>query len=191
MTTPAVPPRQPGETPYAYRKRRSLALTGKTPYQRRIERGLALGRTRQEARGKPVTTETEYGRRNRISIEQTGLTVTQRRNQAIDFWLLTHGFSPATTGMSQTALRYIQPRLRYINEHTSPGGSITPGLIRDAIDLEAEGEYERGWVTDRVFKRYDSMREFADGRNATGNFYWFLEGGASADPSWQLWWYYH
>lgn len=191
MTTPAIPPRQPNETAYAYRTRRSLALYGQTPYQRRIARGLAAGKTRQEARGKPLTAETEYQRRNRLSVQRTGLTVTQRRNQAIDFWLLTHGFTPATTGMSQTALRHIQPRLRWINDNTAPGGKITPGLIREAIEYERIGEYEPGWVTDRVFKRYDAMREFEDGRNQTGNWYWFNEGGASADPSWQLWWYYH
>lgn len=193
MTTPApaIPPRQPGETPYAYRTRRSLALYGQTPYQRRISLGFARGKTRQEARGKPLTTESEYERRNRISIEQTGFTVTQRRNMAIDAWLASNGYSPATTGMSQTALRRIQPRLRWINENTSIGGQLTPGLIRDAIDMERSGEYEVGWVTDRVFKRYDSMRDFKNGSNATGNYYWFNEGGAEAEIGWAAWWYYH
>lgn len=196
MTTPNVPPRQPGETPYAYRLRRSLALTGETPYQRRIRLGQGRGQHGTPAIPGLAPAESEYERRNRLSIQQYGETITQRRNRIADTWLAAHGYTAQATGMSQTALRHVYPRLKWINEQTTknytiPGAPITPDLIRDAIELEKVGEYERGWVTDRIFKRYDSMVEFMQGRRFTGNWYWFNEGGASADKSWQLWWYYH
>ena len=190
---PAIPPRQPGETAYAYRKRRSLALTGQTPYQRRIARGTAGGLTRQQARGHaPDTTETEYQRRVRLSVERTGQTPYQRRIAAQDQWLVAHGFEPATTGMSWSGLRRIQSRLAWINANTSPGGELSPDLLEEYAEMEKTGELPRGWIADRIFKRYDSMVEFMAGSNQTGNFYWFNEGGSENAGTYSAnWWYYH
>lgn len=188
---PAVPPRQPGESRYAYSNRRSLALTGKSLYQRRVESGLASGLSRREARGHGGGL-TEYQRRNLRSVEQTGLTLYQRRIQAIDSWLSQNGFTPVTTGLSWTALRRIQPRLKWINENTSPGGRLTPDMILERTDMEKLGTIERGWVTDHVFKRYEAMYEFqVNGNRAPGNFYWFNEGGSDEPRETAQWWYYH
>lgn len=201
MTTPAIPPRQPGETRYAYANRRSRALTGQTLYQRRIARAQAAGLNRQQARGHgaPVAGspilgaigETEYQRRNRLSVERTGLTLYQRRIMAIDAWLIAEGYTPATTGMSWTSLRGIQPRLKWINNNTSPNGGITPGMIEEMTDYERLGMIPRGWVADRINKRFEAMYEFKQGNPATGRFWWFNDGAYGLPQSQAQWWYYH
>lgn len=190
---PRIPPRQATETRAAYEKRRSVALTGKTPYQRRIERGLATGQTRTQARGQaPATGESEYERRARRSQEQYGQTPYQRRIARQDAWLTANGFTPVTTGLSWTALRKIQSRLQWINANTSANGGLTPDLMLEYSEMEREGELERGWITDRVFKRYDAMLSFMNGSTQPGNFYWFSEGGSeNAGTPGAAWWFYH
>lgn len=196
MTTPGIPnapqiiPRQAGESDYAYRKRRSIALTGETPYQRRKRLGAQRGLSVSEARGHaPIRGESEYQRRRRITLQQTGLTPSQLRYQQMDAWLAYNGFSPATTGFSQTKLRTMYAALRWMNESSGPGGQITPALLYEASQMEFSGDVERDWTVDRVLKRYAAMREFKEMNDKSlGNFYWFRERIPDIDT---VWWYYH
>lgn len=199
MTTPAIPPRQPGETRYAYSNRRSVALTGQTLYQRRVARAQAAGLTRQQARGhgRPSQPgllslgESEYQRRNRLSVERTGYTLYQRRMMAIDTWLVENNYTPDTTGRSWTSLRQLQPRLAWINANSSPQGGITPGMLEEMTDYEKLGMIEPGWVPDRINKRYEAMYEFRQGNPGTGRFWWFNDGVYGLPQHIAQWWYYH
>lgn len=187
---PQILPRQPGESQYSYRNRRSIALTGETLYQRRQRLGAQSGLSTREAAGHPsVGGQTEYQRRRARTLEKYGLTPSQLRNQQIDQWLAMNGYSPATTGFSQTQLRRMQPRLRWMNEHSSPGGEITPQLLFEAKQMEFSGDLDNDWTFDRIMKRYDAMREFKEmNSKSLGNFYWFRERIPDMD---KVWWYYH
>jgi hypothetical protein len=189
---PAVPGRQPGETAYQYRARRTQALYGQTPYARRVASARAKGQTLTQARrGRAVATPAqEYEQRAAATAAAHGATPYQMAVARADAWLTANGYTPATTGMSASALRRVEPRLRYINEN-SPTGQLTPALIHAAATMEADGELEPGWITDRIAKRYQSMIDFMNGDKARGNFYWFFDGGDGEEYPWAAWWYYH
>ena len=193
---PPVPARQPGESRYAYQKRRSVQLTGQTPYQRRIARGAAAGQSRGQARGHgPVPGVpgsgqpqlSEYQRRAQRTMELYGQTPYQRRIERIDAWLTDNGYTPDSTGLSWTRLRTIYARLRWIQENSSQNGGIDPYRLGEAVEMEGYA-----WVIDRLYKKYDSMVAFRNGSNQPGNFYWFWEGGQeNAGTDTANWWYYH
>lgn len=182
---PSILPRQPGETDYAYRKRRSLALTGETPYQRRIRQARARGLSTSEARGHR---ENESERRRQRTIQQTGFTPWELwRNNQLQ-WLNDNGFNPVTTGWSWNRLIRIAPRLRYLNERASPGGQITPEMMIEAMDFEQTYGYT-DWSWERLNERYEDTVEFVDKNNrAPGNFHWFQDREPELPAAW---WYYH
>ena len=188
---PQILPRQPGESAYSYRNRRSIALTGQTLYERRKASGLSRGLTTSEARGHAPAPngQTEYQRRRARTMERYGLTPSQLRYQQLDTWLAINGFSPATTGFSQTQLRQLAPRLKWMNENSAPGGEIYPALLYEARQMEFEDDVEPEWTYNRIMQRYDAMYEFKVMHNRElGNFFWFRE--RIPDMS-TVWWYYH
>lgn len=192
---PNILPRQPGETPYAYRNRRSIALTGQTLYERRRASGIARGLTTADYRGHQTTAAgTEYERRRASAVRRTGFTPSQLYYMKIDAELIAAGYTPASTGMSQTNLRRVWPRLKWINAHTSPGGELTPDVILEATDMEREGSLYVRFAYDHINQRYESMynyKELFD--NTDGNYWWFNEYMAEYDGQQSLrqWWYYH
>lgn len=188
---PQILARQPGESAYAYRNRRSIALTGQTLYQRRKQSALSRGLTISEARGHAPSPsgQTEYQRRRARTLSLYGLTPSQLRYRQLDEWLAINGFSPATTGFSQTQLRALAPRLKWMNENSVPGGEIYPGLLLESKEMEADGDLEKEWTFQRINERYDAMYEFKVMHNKElGNFFWFRE--RIPDMS-TVWWYYH
>jgi len=199
MTTPGLPnvpsaptiiPRQPGETVYAYRNRRSLALTGETLYQRRIRKGQAGGLTRAEARGhRTVGGVTEYQRRRAQTLNTYGKTPWELWRDYQVYWLNQNGFTPQTTGWSWSKLIQAAPWLRYLNEHASPGGQMEPGMLLEATDMEATGVLESEWGFARLQQRYEDTREYVELRNKTsGNWHWFHDRIPELPAQW---WYYH
>lgn len=191
---PNFPPRQPGETPYQYRNRRSIALYGQTLYERRIASGRARGINQREAAGHaPVAGRTEYQIRAERTQARYGLSPTQLYYRRIDDEMDQAGFSPELTGLSRTALRRIWPRLKWINSNTSPGGELSPGMLAQTRTGELEGDFPRGWTVDHVNQRYESMYEFkVERQNQTGNFYWFREYKPNYEDELPAnWWYYH
>lgn len=199
MTTPGLPntpnapnilPRQPGETDYAYRKRRSVALTGETPYQRRKRLGQARGLTTAEARGhKTVNGVTEYQRRRQRTLQQTSQTPWQIwQNNQIQ-WLQANGFDPNSTGWSWPKLVRAAPWLRYLNEHASPAGRMYPEMLFNATLMEQSGEFESEWGYNRLYERYISTREYLEQNDKrSGNWYWFNDRIPDMPVQW---WYYH
>jgi hypothetical protein len=179
-------PRQTGETQYAYRNRRTVALTGETLYQRRIRQGRARGLTTTEARGQ---TAGSAARRRERSLAQTGLTPWQRWWGAQASWLLDNGFTPAATGWSWNKLIRIAPRLRWLNERAAPGAQIKPEYLLEATQNENMGVLEKEWAWERINERYIDTVEFVQYNNrAPGNFHWFQDRIPELPVQW---WYYH
>jgi hypothetical protein len=192
-------PRQPGETRYIYEYRRSVALYGKTPYQMRKERAQARGKTVSEARGHGILGgETESQRRNRVSREETGMSVSQLYRANALGWLEEHGYTPDTTQMSWTQLIRLEPRLRYLREYGHIENGITswpePDEIHLAVDLENEHSLERGWAFERIWQKYDdtiAYRQFRDvqpGRASRSEYMSIRVYVPQLAPSW--WWYH-
>ena len=209
MSTPGLPGppnvpnilrRQPGESAYSYRQRRSLATTGETLYQRRQRLGQARGMSGREAAGHRVAPgTTEYQIRRERTIQRYGLTPEQLRRAnreripvGPDFfytWNQEHGFTPYTTGWTQGQLNRAEPWLQYIWEHSSPQGKITPEMILEARDLEATGALDPEWAYERVYQKYLSLRDYIEARsNAHGRWFW-LNDRIPELPA--AWWYYH
>jgi hypothetical protein len=185
---PQILPRQPGETDYAYRKRRSVALTGETPYQRRIRLGRARGISTTEARGQRPG---ESVRRRERVFAQTGFTPSQLYRQSNTQWLIDNGFTPETTGWSWSRLIRIAPRLRYMNNQASPGAQITPFMLADAIDLEDAGEIQREWTWERINEKYNDVYELREhGNKQPGRFHYFRDVDMQSYMP-VAWWYYH
>lgn len=189
-------PRQPGETLYQYRYRRTVSLYGQTPYQRRIylaaQRGIGTTAGRGHA---PSGGETESQRRNRISLELFGQTSSQRYRAGLREWLDEHGYTPELTGMTQTDLMRLGARLRYMYNAAGEGGRVYPQMIYDAVQLEHENALPAGWAFQRLWEKYDAMvayREYRDkdpGRAAWVQYQQvkpYIPSGLSAN-----WWYYH
>lgn len=193
--SPFIPPRQPGETPYQYRVRRSVSLFGQTPYQRRIFLAQQRGQTLSQARGHGRQSgETESQRRNRISLEQFGLTVSQRRTAELQGWLIQHGYTPQATGMSWTQLIRLAARLRYMYDTAGPGARVTPAMIASAVALEQDNSLERGWAFERLWQKYNDMQEYRAYRNPVPGRVSYYEYQQVHDFIPQLaiqWWYYH
>lgn len=186
-TVPQILPRQPGETNYAYRKRRSLALTGETPYQRRIRLAQARGLNVQEARGHRAN---ESQIRRERTIRQTGFTPYQLwRNNQVQ-WLISMGFQPETTGWSWNKLIRAAPKLRYMDEVASPGAQITPGMLAQASTYEQEYLLPSEWSWERVNEKYESVKEYAEMGSSPQGRYYFFEDRPPEDLPVQ-WWYYH
>lgn len=196
MTAPGLPdppqilPRQPGESAYAYRNRRSVSLTGETLYQRRKRQGQARGLTTAEARGhKTVNGVTEYQRRRQRVLQQTGQTPWQIWQNRQLLWLQQNGFTPQETGWSWAKLVRAAPWLRYLNEHASPGGQMSPDMLMEATVLESEGAFESEWGYNHLYQRYVSTKEYLEqDSKRSGNWYWFHDRIPDMP---QQWWYYH
>lgn len=190
-----IPPRGPNESAYDYRVRRTMALYGQTPYERRIflaqQRGIGLTAARGHATG---TSETESQRRNRLSVQQYGETVSQRRTRIAREWLEANGYTPELTGMSWTSLQRLEPRLRYMFEGRGEGTWVTPEMIRDARDLEESGELESGWAFERLWQKYEDTRDYREYQKKLGGRASWAEYRVvnpyipSLAPQW---WYYH
>lgn len=185
-----IPARAPGESEYTYRNRRSLALYGRSEYQRRIDRGRARGVTVATARGHRTTGgQTEAQRRRQRSLQQYGQTPWEIWRDRQLGWLNSNGFTPQTTGWSWNQLIRAAPKLRWINENTSPNGQITPGMILQANDMSRMGQLEENFAWDHIGMRYQAMYDYQERNDKTyGNWYWFQdrEPGLAAN-----WWYYH
>lgn len=169
-----------------------MALFGQTPYERRIalaqQRGIGLTAARGHATG---TQETESQRRNRISVEQTGFTVSQLRRANLTEWLEDTGYTPENTGMTWTDLIRLAPRLRYMY---GGGGTVTPEMIADAVELEREETLERGWAFERLWRKYDDMvayRTYRDAMPGRGSYIEYLQVTPFVPSLAPQWWYYH
>jgi hypothetical protein len=187
---PQFLPRQPGESDYAYRNRRSIALTGESLYQRRKRQGQARGLTTAEARGhRTIGGQTEYQRRAARVQAQYGMSPYQLwQNQQIA-WLQQNGFTPQTTGWSWAKLIRAAPWLRYLNEHASPGGQMYPEMLFNATLLEQDGTFESEWGYNHLYQRYISTREYIEQNSKrSGNWYWFYDRIPEMPAQW---WYYH
>lgn len=192
-----IAPRQPGESAYSYRYRRSLELYGQTPYERRIwlakQRGIGYTAARGHA---PARGETESQRRNRLSVEQFGQTASQIYRSELRTWLEEHGYTPDTTLMTWTDLIRLAPRLRYMYNAAGETGRVTPIMIYEAIQLERDKFLPPGWAFDRLWEKYDDMvsyREYADKQPGHDHYvteYLQLKVYLPGPPAIQ-WWYYH
>lgn len=185
-----ISPRQPGESAYAYRKRRSVALTGETPYERRIRLGRGRGLSMQEARGKGTPQGlTEYQRRAQQVQARFGLSPYQLwRNNTINS-MIREGYTPQTTGLSWNKLLKIWPKLKWMNDKSSPGGRITPEMLDQARQFEEQGILDRQWVNTRIEERYYAMYEYTEKRNKEPGRYYFYFDRESYMPI--AWWFYH
>ena len=195
MSTPGLPSppnvpeillRQPGETLYGYRNRRSVTLTGETLYQRRIRQARARGLTTTEARGhRPGEAE----RRRRITIADYGLTPWQlwRRNQVQ--WLIENGYTPESTGWSWNKLIRFAPRLRWLVNNTAPGAQILPSMLLEAKQFEAASNLPSGWSEEALNEKYFSTFEYVQQNdNRRGRWHWFQDRIPEMPVQW---WYYH
>jgi len=170
-----------------------MALFGQTPYERRIslarQRGIGVtaARGHQTAGG-----ETESQRRNRLSVEQFGLTVSQRRRTELTQWLTDHDYTPENTNMTWTQLIRLAARLRYMY---GGAGTVSPEMIADAVDLENDNVLESGWAFERLWQKYDDMvayREYRDPLPGRGNWIGeYLQVGVFIPSLAPQWWYYH
>ncbi|HEV2352690.1 MAG TPA: hypothetical protein VGR89_00465 [Puia sp.] len=187
--------RQPGESAYQYRYRRTVTMYGQTPYQRRIflaqQRGIQGG----AARGHGIVGgETESQRRNRISRQNTGFSVSQLRRTELRQWLEDYGYTPDTTGMSWTNLIRLAPRLRWMYTHTSPGARVLPLMIYNATQLERDNDLPAGWAFERLWRKYDDMmsfRMFADKDLGRESWAEYMQVGVFIPQVAIQFWYYH
>lgn len=183
--TPQILTREPGESEYAYRKRRSITLTGETPYQRRIRLGRARGLSTTEARGQRPG---EAARRRQRTVQQTGFTPWQIwKNKQIQ-WLIDNGFTPETTGWSWNRLIKAAPRIRYMNEKVSAFNQITPELIANGQEFEAEYQVPSGWTWRRFNEHYDDIQEYYEHNNPTNARLHYFRDRIPDMPV--QWWYY-
>lgn len=185
-----IPPRAPGETAYTYRNRRSLALYGQTEYQRRVARGRSRGVSVATARGhRTVGGRTEYQRRRAQTLRQYGQTPYEIWRDRQLQWLNDNGYNPQATGWSWNRLTRVAPKLRWINENTSPNGQLTPDIIREANDMSATGALEPDFAWDHIGMRYQAMYDYKMRNDKTyGNWYWFQDREPEIVANW---WYYH
>lgn len=183
--TPQILTREPGESDYAYRKRRSVALTGETPYQRRIRLGRARGLTTTESRGQRPG---EAQRRRERTVRQTGFTPWQIWQQNQTQWLTANGFSPETTGWSWNRLIRAAPKIRYMNDKVSTFNQITPELLANGIEFERANVVESNWSWERLNEHYADIYEYYehnDGTNA--RLHYFVDRIPEMPVQW---WYY-
>lgn len=74
------------------------------------------------------------------------------------------------------------------------GGRVTPEMIADARDLEADEFLEPKWAFNRLWQKYDDMisyREFVD--KEPGKEHWgeYLQVRVFIPSLAPQWWYYH
>jgi hypothetical protein len=191
-----VMPRQPGESTYDYRFRRSVTSYGQTPYERRIWLAQQRGIGRSAARGHAARggiTETQS--RTQRTLEQTGLTPSVLYRNTLRGWLTDHGYTPDATGMNWTALMKLGPRIRWMyNAAGSDQGRVLPEDILEAIEFERDNFLPPGWAYNRIWDKYNDMvayREYLD--KAPGNMHWaeFLNVHPYLPSLTPAWWYYH
>lgn len=189
-----IPPRQPGETPYAYRNRRSLALTGETLYERRQRLGRERGLGARAAAGHAREQEERRARAIRVQ-QQTGVSPGQLAWAYARNWLISNGFTPETTGASWTYLHQMEPSLRGTYARArSDTGKITPEMVHEAIQLEQTEDLEPGWALARIRAKLYAMIEYQDNRNRQpGHDDWdeFLQVHPFLPQLAIQWWYYH
>lgn len=193
MPEQIIPPRQPGETAYAYRKRRTLALTGQTPYQRRIFLGQQRGIGRTAARGHGPSGQAEYQRRRQRTVQRTGVIPSVLTRAYAQNWLITNGFTPETTGASWTYLFQMEPSLRALAERTSPDARMQPADIAMGVQLETDGVAPPGWTIDRLRGRVIDTVAYQDFNDKEpGRYDWtVVRLFAPSDDLHIKWWYYH
>lgn len=184
--TPIIIPRQPGESEYQYRKRRSVELTGETPYQRRVRLGRARGLSTQQARGHR---QSETARRRQQSFARYGLSPWQFWSQNQQQWLLENGWTPETTGWSWNRLIRIAPRLRWLADNTTPSGQITPDMVREASDLESTGVLPINWGWDTLNEKYQSTYDYVELNDRQSGRGRWIQYRIPEMPV--QWWYYH
>jgi len=186
--------RQPGESDYSYRNRKSLAQYGQTLYERRKARGTARGLTVQEAGGhRNANGKTPYQQRRERSMERYGLTPSQLYRQNITAELEEAGFTPASTGWSWSRLIRAWPKIRQINEWSSQGGKLTPDMLSHASGLEQSGVLPRNWSWYMVQQKYADMLDYIEagyvrGPDRTGYVHWHAKDASFVPVEW---WYYH
>lgn len=178
-------PRMPGETPYQYRKRRSLELYGETPYERRIRLGRERGLSTQAARGHAAG----ESRRTIPEFPTYGPPIIFH-NQ----WMIDNGYVPETTGLSWTQIDRIGGRMQWMAEHSSPRSRITPQMIAQARALEVDGTLERGWVFERLRQKYIDMYYWKVNRDNSSGYSSWQEAQDVREQVPELpieWWTYH
>jgi hypothetical protein len=182
---PQILPRQPGESAYSYRNRRSIALSGETLYERRQRLGRARGFTAREAAGHREANEAQVRRQR--TMQGYGVTPWQfwRDNQVQ--WLIDNGFQPETTGWSWNRLIRIAPRIRYMNEHLSLYNNITPELLAEGTAFELDTG-ESDWSWERLNEHYEDVREFYEHNNPeNARLHFFRDRIPELSVQW---WYY-
>lgn len=188
-----IPPRQPNESAYQYRVRRTMARYGQTPYQRRIFLAQQRGIGRTAARGHaPRGGQSEYQLRRQRYLVTTGVIPSVLTQAYAQNWLITHGFTPETTGASWTYLYRMEPSLRGVWERTSPDAHISPEMLAEAIELEASGELPPGWTQQRTSDRLTATIAYQDFRDRDpGRYDWNTTKFFVPSEVDIKWWYYH
>lgn len=188
-TQQQILPRQPGESRYAYRKRRQLALTGETPYQHRVRLARARGLSLSEARGhKDEANQTAYQKRRASTQRRYGLTPYQYWWYNQYAWLLDNGFTPESTGRSWNWLVRTAPSLRYLNSTTT--APITPDMLAESLAFERTGVLVPGWTDGRIREKVEDVRELVEeGSKDSARLHYFRDRITSPDLA--AWWYYH
>lgn len=189
---PFIQPRQPGESAYAYRTRRSIALYGQTPYQRRIFLAQQRGIGRTAARGHaPRGGQSEYQQRRQRYIQQTGVIPSVLTTAYAQNWLISNGFTPESTGASWTYLYRMEPSLRGLYLR-APNAPVTPQMVYEGIQYEADQEVEPGWTAERARERLQATIAYQDFRDKSpGNYDWTVTRPFVSVETDIHWWYYH
>lgn len=187
---PNIPPRQPGESAYQFRQRKSIAETGETLYQRRQRLGRARGLTSREAAGHPnVAGLTEYQRRRQRTIREYGISPWQLWRMNAIAEMTQKGFTPDNTGWSWYALLRVWPKIKQMNEWSAPQAQIEPDMLAQAKEWEGQGILDSEWSEDHINLKYQAMYDYhVYGDKDFGHWYWYNDRIEAMSANW---WYYH
>lgn len=148
MSTP------PGGPPYIN------PFTGRTvsrDYYMRMMRGAARGLSRESAAGQharpapaaPSFFETPWQRRKRISLEQYGLTPSQKRTKDIH----------DAYGISYNRYLKIRPYLERIKE-MAPDHPIEDWMVEQAAQFEEDGLVDKYWIERQLQLKTEAMESY-------------------------------